>query len=117
MADLQKSAYLAGMSSGPPGCLKFKKYTFASPRTAHGCSQGDRPWNQVTWREPSQPRNLLAGAIGLVSQILVLAGVPVGRQRTAAPSIRRLGFPLIDVSQLRIEQCLCYKDRPERTSY
>jgi len=97
--------------------LKVQKYTIAWPQTASGCSQCDRLWNQVAWREPSPPRKLLAGAIGLVSQTEVLAGVLAGRQRTAAPSIRRMDFPLTDVSRLRIEQCLRYKDQREQKSY
>jgi hypothetical protein len=94
--------------------LKFKKYTIAWPQTARGCSQCDRLWNQVAWREPSSPRKSLAGAIGLVSQTEVLAGVLAGHQRTAAPSIRRLDFPLTDESRPRTEQSLRYKDQRER---
>lgn len=95
----------------------FRKHTSAWPPTARGYNQRHRPSNQAAWREPSSPRILLEGAIGRVSPTAGSAGVPAAHQRTAAPSIRHLDFPPIDVSLLRIEQYLQCRDRPERKSH
>jgi hypothetical protein len=57
---------------------------------------------------------LPAGALGLVSKILVLAGDRVVHQPTVARSIPRSDFRRTGAWLLQIEQCLRGKDRLER---